>query len=127
MKNLIIVFSLLLMATVSQAQTIRKGLVTSIMAAGRITDGQEVVAADLPYFKSQGAFFSIMIVPKDVENVKEIEIIKARYYQGEAIRNIPLMVNSWNTVMLVEIDDDNEALFEDYNVYVGFGDDVPGL
>lgn len=126
MKNLIIVFSLLLLSTVSQAQTIRKGFVSQIMAGGRIVDGQIVVAGNLPYVK-EGIPFSVMIVPKNPENTKEIEIIKARYYQGDVVRDIPLAVNSWNTTMLVYISTDNAALFNDYTVYVGFGDDVPGL
>lgn len=110
----------------AKAQGVYKGYVSQIMNAGRIVDGQELTTLDqLPYTKGQGAPFTILLLPKSDENVKEIEVIKARYYQGDSVVNVPLTIASWNSVALVYIDIDNPTLFINYYVYIGFGQDIP--
>lgn len=132
MKKLFILIILSLFGLGVNAQT--KGNVTQIMAGGRIVDGREVISGDLPFKPgstsgiaiglSVGTPFSVMVVPKSSDNVTEVTFIKGKYYQGDAVRLIPLVVNSWNTTALIEIDVDNPTLFTNYNVYVGFGQDL---
>lgn len=93
------------------------------MNAGRIVDGKEITAADLPFTKGQGAPFSIMLVPKNSSNNVEVEIIKGRYYQGNLTVDVPFSVNQWNSTALVFIANDpaNTTVFLNYRVFVGFG------
>lgn len=117
---------LLLLATSAFAQVPRKGFVSEIMNGGRVVDGKELSVGEIPFTKGQGSPFSLMIVPKDTNSVREIEIVKARYYQGDVIRDIPIMINQWNVPALVEIGSDNTAIFTKYRVFVGFGQDIEG-
>lgn len=121
-----ILFSLFALEGLAQVAE-EKGAVTPLMNAGRIVDSQEVILADLPYFKGKGAPFSIMLVPKQSDNYTEVAFMKLQYYQGEVARITPVLVNTWNNGAYIRIDTDNPTIFELYNVYVGFGQDIPGL
>lgn len=105
-----------------------KGGVSQVMSAGRIVDGEELTTlAELPYRKDRGTPFTILLLPKNSENVKEVEVIKGKYYQGDTTKNIPINIAVWSSVSLYEIDVDNPTIFVNYYVYIGFGQDVPGL
>jgi hypothetical protein len=126
MKQLILTVILILGTLAVSAQVPKKGFVSEIMNGGRIVDGKEILVGELPFYKGQGSPFSLMIVPKDSSNVKEVEIVKARYYQGDVVRDVPIMVNQWNVPALVEMGSDNTAIFTKYRVFVGFGQDIEG-
>jgi hypothetical protein len=127
MRKMFLAALLLMAGWSAEAQVSFKGNVTQFMNAGRIVDMQEVVQSNLPYTKGKGAPFSIMIVPKSSDNYTEIFMVKGKLYQGDTVQNIPVSVNAWNSVALVELSLDNPTLFVYYNVYVGFGQDIDGL
>lgn len=126
MKQLIFTAILILGTLAVSAQVQKKGFVSEIMNGGRIVDGKEISVGELPFFKGQGSPFSIMIVPKDTNSVREVEIVKARYYQGDIVRDVPILINQWNVPALVEMGSDNTAIFTRYRVFVGFGQDIEG-
>lgn len=127
MKKLFLLALFMCLAFVASAQAVKlpKGGVTQIMSAGRIVDGLELTSTgQLPFTAGQGVPFSILLLPKSTSNLKEVEVIKARYYQGDETVNIPIPVASWSVVSLAAIDIDNPTLFVNYYVYIGFGQDV---
>lgn len=126
MKQLIFTIILILGTLAVSAQVPKKGFVSEIMNGGRIVDGKEILVGELPFFKGQGSPFSLMIVPKDTNSVREVEIVKARYYQGDIVRDVPILINQWNVPALVEMGSDNTAIFNRYRVFVGFGQDIEG-
>jgi len=128
MKKYLFILAICLASFVSQAQTGLKGNVTTVMNAGRVVDGKEIQVSDLPFTNGRGNPFTIMIVPKVSTNTTEVEVIKARYFQGDAgvIRDVPITVNNWNVVALDNIPTDavNTTLFTNYRVFVGFGSTI---
>lgn len=127
MKKILILTYFMVLSTLAFSQTLPKGNVTQTMSAGRVVDGKELQLSDVStapgFTRGQGLPFSIMIVPKSDANTKEVEVVKARYYQGDVIRDVPLSVNQWNVTALVLLSNhaDNQALFTNYRVFVGFG------
>lgn len=127
MRKLFLACLLVFAGFVASAQTL-KGNVTQFMSAGRIVDGEQIQETDLPYVK-QGVPFTIMIVPKSSDNYTEVEKIRARYYQGDNLIDIPILVNTWNSVAINYLADvlQNSNIFTYYDVYIGFGQDIQGL
>lgn len=126
MKKLFLsIAALLAFSSLSHGQS--TPIITEVMSGGRIVDGKEIILSELPFFKGVGRYFSVMIVPKVDGNTKEVELINAKYFKGASARNIPIQVNQWNSVALIEITSNNSTLFSNYYVYVGFGSDIPDL
>lgn len=126
MRNLFFIFLLLAAPAYTFAQSTDKGVVTTIMSAGRVVDQEELTSTgQLPYTKGVGVPFSIFLVPKNDANLKEVEFVKVQYYQGDTVVTAPLTINAWNVGAFIKIDVDNPTLFTNYYVYVGFGQDKP--
>jgi hypothetical protein len=98
-----------------------KGAMTNEMEAARIVDGAEVVASDLPFTKGLNKPFTLFLMPKSQGNTTEVVLMKAKYFQGDTVTEIPMSINQWNVPMLVTLEADNAALFAEYRVFVGFG------
>lgn len=119
-------FTLTLLFTSLSSFAQLRGDVTPEMAAGRVVDGTELTIDSLPYSRTTYGPFSIQVVPKNPANSEEITMVDAIYYQGLAPRTIPVAINQWNVFFLRSIPTSpaNTTLFNNYRVFVGFGQNV---
>lgn len=126
MKTKLLIGLLVVLCMPAMAQSLEKGSVTQIMNGGRILAWQELTPANLPFTKGQGAPFSIFLRPKDNSNTTESEVVQLRGFQEDNVKEVPLTVQNWNVVSAVyfPVQTVNTALFTNYRVFVGFGQEV---
>lgn len=100
----------------------KKGYISESMGSNRISSHGKITSLASGFRLDSGNSFSVYIEKKDTSQIDNDTnvILSVRCYQDDACSDVPINLNDWTPLAIVEIDS-YQSLLDDYDIYWGSG------